>query len=182
MIISTLGIVCFRVHLLFFLCFWWQTRQVQANPKSISEKYDPQDETGSGFPIEPPVETARNGLSHTGVHPRALEPTWTRKPNQEQLRQVPSRTSSSVWVPNGPHLKPQMSCRPQPGAADFSDISGSLAARNAAKSRRNRLDVAEPAQKHALDRKDDPVGIKDPAPVSSSRRNCCFSSQRMHRS
>ncbi|URE10554.1 kinase family [Musa troglodytarum] len=146
-----------------------QTRQVQANPKSISEKYDPQDETGSGFPIEPPVETARNGLSHTGVHPRALEPSWTRKPNQEQLRQVPSRTSSSVWVPNGPHLKPQMSCRPQPGAADFSDISGSLAARNAAKSRRNRLDMGEPAQKHALDRKDDPVGVKDPAPGYGTR-------------
>ncbi|KAJ8475914.1 hypothetical protein OPV22_019641 [Ensete ventricosum] len=145
-------------------------RQAQANPKSISGKYDPQHETGSGFPIEPHVETARTGISRTGVHPRAVEPSWTRKPNQEQLRQVPSRTSSSVWVPNGPHLKPQMSCRPQPGAADFSDISGSLAARNAAKSRRNRLDVAEPAQKKdALDRNADPVGIKDPAPGYGTR-------------
>ncbi|RRT68307.1 hypothetical protein B296_00005772 [Ensete ventricosum] len=145
-------------------------RQAQANPKSISGKYDPQHETGSGFPIEPHVETARTGISRTGVHPRAVEPSWTRKPNQEQLRQVPSRTSSSVWVPNGPHLKPQMSCRPQPGAADFSDISGSLAARNAAKSRRNRLDVAEPAQKKdGLDRNADPVGIKDPAPGYGTR-------------
>ncbi|XP_065007331.1 probable serine/threonine-protein kinase At1g54610 isoform X1 [Musa acuminata AAA Group] len=134
-----------------------QKLQVQANPKSISHKYNPQDETG-------PEATARNGFSHSGVHPNGLGPSWTRKRNQEQLRQMPSRTYSSVRVSNGPQLKTQMSYRPQPGVADFSDISGSLAARNTANSTHNRL--AEPAARHALDRlsthkKDDSLGGKD---------------------
>ncbi|XP_050128949.1 probable serine/threonine-protein kinase At1g09600 [Malus sylvestris] len=49
-------------------------RQGQANPKSISEKYNPEEDSGSGFPIEPPKGAAPNAFSHSGqsVHPSAF--------------------------------------------------------------------------------------------------------------
>ncbi|WOL01585.1 hypothetical protein Cni_G10302 [Canna indica] len=141
------------------------------NPKSISEKYDPQDDGGSGFPIEPPGGMAQNGFSHSGVHSKAFGSSRSNKLNQEELQHVPSRTYSSLRVPNGPQLKSQRSYRPHAGVADLSDISGSLApSRSTVSSKSNRLDVGEPSDKqHTLDRpssmqkKDDAIRSKDSA-------------------
>ncbi|WOL12682.1 putative serine/threonine-protein kinase [Canna indica] len=130
--------------------------QAQANPKCISDKFDPQEDTGSAVPVVPTVGTAQNGFSHSGVHPNACGSTWTKRGNQPQLRAMPSRTYSSVREPNGPQLKTQVSFMPQQGVADFNDISGSLAPRNHANSRYNKLDVA--------DTKHETAGNKDPAP------------------
>ncbi|KAI5356387.1 hypothetical protein L3X38_009282 [Prunus dulcis] len=49
-------------------------RQGQPNPKSISEKYNPDEDSGSGFPIEPPKGATSNGYSHSGqsMHPSAF--------------------------------------------------------------------------------------------------------------
>lgn len=59
------------VSLLSFLI--WK-RQGQPNPKSISEKYNPDEDSGSGFPIEPPKGATSNGYSHSGqsMHPSAF--------------------------------------------------------------------------------------------------------------
>ncbi|CAL9120016.1 unnamed protein product [Musa textilis] len=141
--------------------------RAQANPKSISEKYDPQDDSVSGFPIEPPGGTSQNGFFQSGVHPNAFGSSWSKKVHHAELRPVPSRTYSSLRVPNDPQLKTQRSYRPRSGVADFADISGSFAARNTSTSTHNRLDVAKPSEKHALDRpsssqkKDGTIGRKD---------------------
>ncbi|XP_065013550.1 probable serine/threonine-protein kinase At1g54610 isoform X2 [Musa acuminata AAA Group] len=144
-----------------------QKWRAQANPKSISEKYDPQDDSVSGFPIEPPGGTSQNGFFQSGVHPNAFGSSRSKKVYHEELRPVPSRTYSSLRVPNDPQLKTQRSYRPQSGFADFADISGSFAARSTATSTYNHLDVAKPSEKHALDRpsssqkKDGTIGRKD---------------------
>ncbi|CAL9763423.1 unnamed protein product [Musa acuminata subsp. burmannicoides] len=141
--------------------------RAQANPKSISEKYDPQDDSVSGFPIEPPGGTSQNGFFQSGVHPNTFGSSRSKKVYHEELRPVPSRTYSSLRVPNDPQLKTQRSYRPQSGVADFADISGSFAARSTATSTYNRLDVAKPSEKHALDRpsssqkKEATIGRKD---------------------
>ncbi|RWW62970.1 hypothetical protein BHE74_00029890 [Ensete ventricosum] len=147
--------------------------RAQANPKSISEKYDPQDDSVSGFPIEPPGGASQNGFFQSGVHPNAFGSSRSKRVYHEELQPVPSRTYSSLRVPNDPQLKTQRSYRPQSGVADFADISGSYAARSTATSRCSRLDVAKPSEKHALDRpssshkKDGTIGRKDSTSVSS---------------
>lgn len=150
-----------------------QKRKVQANAKSISEKYDPLDDSGSGFPIEPPVGTAQSRFAHTGVHLNAFGSSRSHKSKMEDLQHAPSLTHSSLRVSNDPQLKTQRSYRPQSGAPDFSEISGSLAARSTGSSRYNRLDAVELSEKQALDRasstykKDDTiVGSKESAMVS----------------
>lgn len=127
----------------------------------------------SGFPIEPPGGTSQNGFFQSGVHPNAFGSSRSKKVYDEELRPGPSRTYSSLRVPNDPQLKTQRSYRPQSGVADFADISGSFAARSTATSTYNRLDVAKPSEKHALDRpsssqkKDGTIGRKDSTSVSS---------------
>uniref|UniRef100_A0A6V7QG98 [RNA-polymerase]-subunit kinase n=1 Tax=Ananas comosus var. bracteatus TaxID=296719 RepID=A0A6V7QG98_ANACO len=131
-----------------------QKRQAHANPKSTSEKYNPQEDGGAGFPIEP------SGLQ-TGMHAPGIGSTWyDNKGNHGDHRTVPGRTYSSVRVSNGPQLQSQRSYVPQPGGTDFI-----MPARTTANSRYNRLDVAEPCEKQVLDRpasshKKD-LGIKD---------------------
>ncbi|XP_028756523.1 probable serine/threonine-protein kinase At1g09600 isoform X2 [Neltuma alba] len=44
-----------------------EKRQGQANPKCISEKFNPDEDGGSGFPIEPSKTRALNAFSHSGM-------------------------------------------------------------------------------------------------------------------
>ncbi|XP_073007494.1 probable serine/threonine-protein kinase At1g54610 isoform X1 [Typha latifolia] len=115
-----------------------QKRQIQANAKSNSEKYNPQEDSGSGFPIEPPQLP-------TAMHTNGFGSSWY-KGNQNDHRRVPGRTYSSVRVPNGPQLRKQTSFIPQSGGTDLS-----MGARGNTNSRYNRLDAAEPSEKQVLD-------------------------------
>ncbi|KAG6514527.1 probable serine/threonine-protein kinase At1g54610 [Zingiber officinale] len=130
------------------------------NTKSIGKKYEEQDDAASGFPMEPPGGPSQNVSSHPGIHPNALVSTLSGR-KQEQARHAPSRTYSSMRVPNGLQLRPQTSYRPHLGGADFSDISGSFATRGNAGSRQNQLDGG----RHAEHKKNDIVIAKEPAQV-----------------
>ncbi|KAG6481929.1 hypothetical protein ZIOFF_058553 [Zingiber officinale] len=135
-----------------------------ANPKSISEKYNKQDGEGSGFLMELPGGPLHNVFSHSGMHPNAFDSTWTKR-SQEPLSHASSRTYSSMRVSNDPQLRTQMLCRPNQSGADFSDISDSFAARGNAGSKGNRLDGGEPAEH----KKDDIVIAKEQAQVYGNR-------------
>lgn len=153
-----------------FILLRVQKRQAQANPKSTSEKYNPQEDGGAGFPIEP------SGLQ-TGMHAPGIGSTWyDNKGNHGDHRTVPGRTYSSVRVSNGPQLQSQRSYVHQPGGTDFI-----MPARTTANSRYNRLDVAEPCEKQVLDRpasshKKD-LGIKDTSLVSTILLTICSSNK-----
>ncbi|XP_020111597.1 probable serine/threonine-protein kinase At1g54610 [Ananas comosus] len=138
-----------------------QKRHVQANPKSRSVKYSPLEDSGAGFPIEPP------GLP-AAMHTAQFGSTWyNKKGNHDDHRGVPERTYSSVRVANGPQLKTQRSYKPQAGGTDLHSLSVSAAGRSTAHPRYNRLDIVESSEKHVLDRpasshKKD-LGVKDSA-------------------
>ncbi|XP_077249710.1 putative serine/threonine-protein kinase At1g09600 [Tasmannia lanceolata] len=130
-----------------------QKRQAHANPKSNSEKYNPQEDSVSGFPIDTPIGSAKNGFFHSGqlMHPGAF--------------------GSSLKGSNGPELKTQRSYMPQ-GTAVLANLSGSVATRSNGKvnnhrgksvhpqrpdDRHNQLDVSESSEKqdwnhHLVDR------------------------------
>jgi hypothetical protein len=113
---------------------------MQSNPKSISEKYLLEDDSGSGFPLEPP--------GPADIHTGGFGSTWCNK--KDDSRAVPGRTYSSVRVANGPQMKTDQSNRPQPGSTDFHNFAGP--GRNSAQSRYNQLDVAEPVDKIGFER------------------------------
>ncbi|KAG6527690.1 hypothetical protein ZIOFF_009816 [Zingiber officinale] len=145
-----------------------QKRPVKVNPKSSSEKYDAQDDGGSGFPIEPPGGTSRIDSSHSGVlHPNAFVTSHWNMVDHEELQRIPSCMYSSTQVPNGPKLNTQRSYWARPMDADFLDITGSLETRSISYSKYNRLDLAEPSEKRRFDRpasvhkKVDTIGNKD---------------------
>ncbi|XP_042465764.1 probable serine/threonine-protein kinase At1g09600 [Zingiber officinale] len=145
-----------------------QKRPVKVNPKSSSEKYDAQDDGGSGFPIEPPGGTSRIDSSHSGVlHPNAFVTSHWNMVDHEELQRIPSCMYTSTQVPNGPKLNTQRSYWARPMAADFLDITGSLETRSTSYSKYNRLDLAEPSEKRRFDRpasvhkKVDTIGNKD---------------------
>ncbi|KAF6167028.1 hypothetical protein GIB67_041283 [Kingdonia uniflora] len=120
-----------------------QRRQGHTNPKSNSDKYNPHEDGGSGFLIEPPRVTSHSGL----VHPSAYGP--------------PHTSGSSR---NG-QLRAQRSHMPQGASTDLANLSGLVAARSRERStdshwpdkRFNQLDDAESCEKqewnpHILDR------------------------------
>ncbi|KAJ3696765.1 hypothetical protein LUZ61_000470 [Rhynchospora tenuis] len=118
-----------------------QKRNMQSNPKSVSEKYDPsEDDSGSGFPIDPP--------GPADMHTGGFGSTWCNK--KDDNRAVPGRTYSSVRVANGPPSKNDRTYRPQPGSTDLHNFAG--ASRNSGQARYNRLDVADQVDKNGLDR------------------------------
>ncbi|KAG8392008.1 hypothetical protein BUALT_Bualt01G0246900 [Buddleja alternifolia] len=79
-----------------------QQGQGQSN-KSKSEKYNPSEESGTGFPIEPPQGNINNGHNHssTVVHPNAYPST--RKLKDDPGHSVPARTLSSSQRGSKPH-------------------------------------------------------------------------------
>uniref|UniRef100_A0A5B7ADH0 Protein kinase domain-containing protein n=1 Tax=Davidia involucrata TaxID=16924 RepID=A0A5B7ADH0_DAVIN len=79
--------------------------QGQSNTKCISVRYNPHEDGGSGFPIEPPRGTAKNGFSHSSsmVHPSAAGYSWIRKVREDEgLIGLEQTTNSSR---NGSELR-----------------------------------------------------------------------------
>ncbi|XP_043722528.1 probable serine/threonine-protein kinase At1g54610 isoform X1 [Telopea speciosissima] len=148
-----------------------QKRQGQSNPKSSSEKYNPQEDGGSGFPIEPPRRVAQNGFSDSGQLNLAngYGSSWSRV--EGETIGAPGRAYGSSG--KGAELRGQRSYMHQ--AAELSKFSGSVAVRGShidsqrerstqaawpeqkLNCRYNQLDDAEPSEKsewghHLLDK------------------------------
>ncbi|KAJ4950501.1 hypothetical protein NE237_027333 [Protea cynaroides] len=147
-----------------------QKRQGQSNPKSNSEKYNPHEDGGSGFPIEPPRVVVPNGFSHSGQlnHSNGYGSSWSKV--ETDTVGAPARPSGSSG--KGVELRVQRPYMHQ--SAELAKFSGSVAARNSShfdsqrersthtawpeqrlKSRYDQLDDAEPSDKsdcHLLDR------------------------------
>ncbi|XP_062026237.1 probable serine/threonine-protein kinase At1g09600 [Rosa rugosa] len=94
-----------------------ENQQGQHKPKSISEKYIPEEDSGSGFPLEPPKGATSNGFSHSGhsMHPSAYGST----------RNLEMRGQSK----NGAELRRQNSYM-NGGAAQSSRFSSSASVRS----------------------------------------------------
>ncbi|KAF5479419.1 hypothetical protein F2P56_000239 [Juglans regia] len=56
------------------------TAQGQSNSKTSSHKYDPLEDGGSGFRMEPPRGASQSGYSHSNsmVHPKAVGSSWNK--------------------------------------------------------------------------------------------------------
>ncbi|XP_042486610.1 probable serine/threonine-protein kinase At1g09600 isoform X2 [Macadamia integrifolia] len=150
-----------------------QKREGQSNPKISSEKYNPHEDGGSGFPIEPPRRVVPNGLSVSGQLnlPNGYGSSWSRVEGGETIG-APGRANGSSG--KSAELRAQRSYMHQ--AAELSKFSSSVAVRNSShvdsqrersiqtnwpeqklNSRYNQLDDAEPSEKsewshHLLDR------------------------------
>ncbi|XP_072950236.1 probable serine/threonine-protein kinase At1g54610 [Typha angustifolia] len=116
-----------------------QKRQVQANHKSSSDKYNPKQDSGSGFPIVPPGLPAE-------MHTDGFGSSWY-KGNQDDRQRVPGSTYSFSRVSTGPQLRKQRSYNPQYRATDMAVVT-----RSTSTSRYNQLDATDPSEKHVLDR------------------------------
>ncbi|XP_023916907.1 probable serine/threonine-protein kinase At1g09600 [Quercus suber] len=85
-----------------------QKRLLLPNPKSASEKYNTEEDGGSGFPIEPPKRTALN-VSHSGqsMHPAAFGSSHNMNENDQEATTVPGQ---ALGCSNGAELRSQRSC------------------------------------------------------------------------
>lgn len=111
-----------------FLClglFFLQKRQGQANSKFISEKYNPDEDSGSGFPIEPSKTRALNAFSHCGqsMHPSVYGSSRNMNSNKEEPTAGPGRVYNSG---NPAELRKQRSYMNNK-AAQLSRFSSSVA-------------------------------------------------------
>ncbi|KAJ7967977.1 Serine/threonine protein kinase [Quillaja saponaria] len=100
-----------------------QKRQGQANPKSVSESYNPGEDGVAGFPIEPRKGAGPNVFSHSGqsIHPSAFGSTRNMNLNEDG----PDRVGSSR---NETELRKQRSYIHH-GATELSRFSNSVAVR-----------------------------------------------------
>lgn len=119
-------IVGFFVHNLSLFLWLNQKRREQSNPKSKSEKFIPEEDGGSGFPIEPTKGTTRNGFSHSGksIHPTAFGSARNMDVNEDEAQMGPGRGSNSSR--NGAELRIQKSYSHR-GGSQLSMFSGSVA-------------------------------------------------------
>ncbi|KAJ0972888.1 hypothetical protein J5N97_020847 [Dioscorea zingiberensis] len=117
-----------------------QKRQVHGNHKSISEKYNPQEENGA---VNHSRVITDNSFFHSGplVHSSILGSSRNKRVDGE-VPSVPSRSSSTLRASNGRQLKMQRSLKHQGGGGDLSNLSGLVAARSSASSRYSQLDGA----------------------------------------
>lgn len=177
-----------------------QKRQIQANPRTSSDKYNPQEDGGTGFLIDLSRGTAENGFSHHG-HSGASRSTWNKKGYEGEAQMFSGHLPATLVQSNGPDAKMQRTYIPRGGAAELSNFSGLVAARSSTtkldyhregakhlnwpehrpSSKHNQLDVADGSEKqewthHLLDRpssshnKDGRVVGKE-STVSYSTRN-----------
>ncbi|GFY85288.1 protein kinase superfamily protein [Actinidia rufa] len=74
-----------------------QRLQGESNPKSIGVKYNPHEDGGSGFPIDPPRGFGKNGFSHSSmVHPSVVGGySWAKKAKEHEENNFPVRTIGS---------------------------------------------------------------------------------------
>ncbi|KAM4133879.1 hypothetical protein ACJW30_01G365600 [Castanea mollissima] len=85
-----------------------QKRLLQPNPKSASEKYNTEEDGGSGFPIEPPKRTALNVFSHSGqsMNPTAFGSSHNMNENDQEALTVPGQ---ALGCSNGAEIRRQRS-------------------------------------------------------------------------
>lgn len=85
-----------------------------SNPKSSSQKHNPNEDGGSGFPIEPPRGPARNGFHHSSsmIHPSAYGSSRNKKVEGSVSRVGSSRAFGSST--NGTDMRTKRSQLPQP--------------------------------------------------------------------
>ncbi|XP_075649012.1 putative serine/threonine-protein kinase At1g09600 isoform X1 [Castanea sativa] len=85
-----------------------QKRLLQPNPKSASEKYNTEEDGGSGFPIEPPKRTALNVFSHSGqsMNPTAFGSSRNMNENDQEALTVPGQ---ALGCSNGAEIRRQRS-------------------------------------------------------------------------
>ncbi|KAG1328204.1 Protein IMPAIRED IN BABA-INDUCED STERILITY 1 [Cocos nucifera] len=121
-----------------------QKRQIWANPKSSSNKFNPQEDGRSGFPIHPPRGTVENGFSHLG-HSGGSISTSNKKGYEDEAQTFSGHLPTNLGQSNGPYAKMLRSYMPQCGAADLSNFSGLAAARSST----TKLDNHREAAKHA---------------------------------
>ncbi|EYU22739.1 hypothetical protein ABFS82_03G121400 [Erythranthe guttata] len=88
--------------------------QGQSN-KSTSYKYNPQEDSGAGFPIEPPRAKLKNGYTHSNsvIHPNAVGYSWSKNMKDDSVHSVQSQ--------HGVQLTRQGSQGRRPIIADSSD-------------------------------------------------------------
>ena len=107
-----------------------QKRRGQTNPKSNSEKFMPEEDGGSGFPIEPSKGTTRNGFSHSGKSIRPMgfgsSQNMDENENEDDARMGTGQGSSSSR--NGAESRIHKSYSHR-GASQLSMFSGSVAVR-----------------------------------------------------
>ncbi|GFZ09745.1 protein kinase superfamily protein [Actinidia rufa] len=69
----------------FYISCLTQRLQGESNPKRISVKYNPHEDGGSGFPIDPPRGLGKNGFSSSMVHPSAVGGySWAKKAKEHE--------------------------------------------------------------------------------------------------
>ncbi|PSS19018.1 Serine/threonine-protein kinase [Actinidia chinensis var. chinensis] len=168
-------------------------RRGQSNAKSNSEQYNPREDGGSGFHMEPPKGTPQDGLSRSGQLVGAFGSSINEVEALMDSRQ-PSASSS-----NGPTLRTQRSFRPQ-GLGQMSRFSNSVAVRGSSRfdmsretngnphwpeerlnARYNQLDAAESSVNHEWShhlleapkshKKDEPVPGKEYTAVHTLKKN-----------
>ncbi|KAJ8618697.1 hypothetical protein MRB53_014883 [Persea americana] len=102
-----------------------QKRQALPNPKSSSEIYNPEEDTGSGSSIHPSRGTAQNGYSHSGplIHPGAFGSSWTKKVKEDEIQMAPGQALGSTRAYMQRLHVPK-------GGSDLSTLSGLVAARS----------------------------------------------------
>ncbi|OVA08086.1 Protein kinase domain [Macleaya cordata] len=149
-----------------------QKQHEHSNPKSTSQKYNEQEDCGSGFPIEPPGGTAQNGFSHSGplMHPGAFGSSRSKTVKEYESQVGPARAFGSSR--NGPELRTQRSHMPQGATWSEHKLNG----------RYNQLDDVEHSEKqewahHLVDgptsshKKGDRVYGKDSTMVYVPKKN-----------
>lgn len=108
------------------MIFFFQKRQAQCNSKSVSEKYNPEEDGGSGFPLEPSKSRALNVFSHSGqsMYRNAYGSSRNMNMKEEDVLTGPDHVFSS----RNSELRKQKSCW-HGSTAQFSRFSNSVAVR-----------------------------------------------------
>lgn len=105
------------VEMIYIPIFTFMDKLMQgqsSNPKSSSQKHNPNEDGGSGFPIEPPRGPARNGFHHSSsmIHPSAYGSSRNKKVEDSVSRVGSSRAFGSST--NGTDMRTKRSQLPQP--------------------------------------------------------------------
>lgn len=107
-----------------------QKRKGHPDPKSKSEKYNPEEEGGNGFPIEPPKGTSQNGLSHSG---QIFSSSRSMKVNEETALIGDDARAFESSKSNAVELRMERPYIPQRAAAQLSRLSSSIMVRGSSR-------------------------------------------------
>ncbi|XP_010252406.1 PREDICTED: probable serine/threonine-protein kinase At1g09600 isoform X2 [Nelumbo nucifera] len=104
-----------------------QKRKGQTNSKSTNEKYNPQEDGGSGLPMELPGGISQSRFSHSSsmIHHNAFGSSLNKKVREDEALGIQTFGLSH----NGPELRTQRSHMPQ-SVAEFANYSGPVVERS----------------------------------------------------